>query len=125
MRLRWNGASGVARAQCRSLSEALEGTAAQRRRRALINDGMNGDDAAARAMVGELHDAVDFGEEGVVLAESDVESWTEAATALPHEDRPARDEVTVEALDTQPLRIGIAAVAGAALTFFMSHGEKP
>ena len=45
----------------------------------------------------------------------------EPAAALPHDDRSAGHDVAVVRLDAEPLRIRVAAVAGAALTFFMSH----
>ena len=65
--------------------------------------------------------AVDLREQRVVLAEADVEAGPEPAAALTHEDRSAGDDVAVEPLDAEALRIAVAPVARAALTFFCSH----
>jgi hypothetical protein len=64
---------------------------------------VNADDAALGAVVLELHGAVDLGKQRVVLAEADVEAGPEAAAALPYQDRPAGDDVAVEALDAEAL----------------------
>ena len=79
------------------------------------------DDATARAVILELDRAVHFRKERVVLAETDVQSGTEAPAALAHEDRSAGDAGTVVALDAETLRVAVAPVPGTALTFFMSH----
>ena len=84
--------------------------------------GKDRDHAAARAVIGELHGAVDLGEERVVLAEPDVEAGTELASALAHEDRAAGDDVAVEPLDAEALRIAVAPVPGTVLSFFGCHG---
>ena len=44
-----------------------------------------------------------------------------APPALPDEDRAAGDDVAVEPLHAQPLRVAVAAVAGTALSFFVCH----
>ena len=72
---------------------------------------VDGDDAAARAVIRELDASVDLREERVVLAEPDVQARPEPAPALTHQDRPAGDDVAVEALHAEPLRIAVAAVA--------------
>src|SRR6266545_4343746 len=105
MTSRRNGASDEARAQWRSLSEALEGTAAKRRRRAPLFEWRDRDDPAARAVVRELHDAVGRGEERVVLAAPDVEPRAETAAALADENRSAAHDVAVVALDAEALRV--------------------
>src|SRR3954463_3343304 len=79
------------------------------------------DDPAACAVVLESYPAGGGGEDRVVLAEPCVEAGPEAAPALPHDDGAAGDDVAVVRLDAEPLRIGIAAVPGAALSFFMCH----
>src|SRR6266487_521562 len=79
------------------------------------------DDAAARAVILELDRPVDLCEEGVVLAESDVEPRAEPPPALPHEDRSPGDDVAVVAFDAEALRVAVAPVPGTALTFFVSH----
>ena len=65
---------------------------------------------AATAVL-ERDDAFHLGEEGVVLAPTDVQSGPEPPPALTDEDRSAGDEVAVEPFDAQPLRIAVAAVA--------------
>src|SRR5262249_48098191 len=86
---------------------------------------VDADDAAVGAVVLELHAAGDLREDRVVLAEPGVQAGTEAPSALPHDDGASGDKVTVVRLDAQPLRIRVAAVAGAALTFLVSHRCKP
>src|SRR5688572_6835151 len=70
----------------------------------------DGDHAALGAVIAELHRAVDLREERVVLAEPDVEAGAEPAPALTHQDRPAGDDVAVEPLDAEALRIAVAPV---------------
>ena len=84
-------------------------------------DRVNADDAAARAVIFELHASVDLRKQRVVLAEADVQARPETAAALPHEDRPAGHDVAVEPLDAEPLRIAVAAIARRALSLFMCH----
>ncbi len=79
-------------------------------------DGVDADDAAARAVIFELHAPVDLRKQRVVLAEADVQARPETAAALPHEDRPAGHDVAVEPLDAQPLRVAVAAIARRALS---------
>ena len=82
-------------------------------------DGEDADEAAARAVIFEPHPAGDLREERVVLAEADVEPGLEPAAALPDENRSAGHDVAVVALDAEALRVAVAAVARAALSFFM------
>ena len=70
----------------------------------------NADEFAHAAAIAELDHAGDFGEQGVVLAPADVLAGLEARTSLPHNDRSAGDELSAEDLDSEPLRVGIAAV---------------
>ena len=67
--------------------------------------------------------AVDLREQRVVLAEPDVEAGTEPAPALAHEDRAAGDDVAVEPLHAEALRVAVAPVPGTALSFFCCHGD--
>ena len=53
--------------------------------------------------------------------EPGVEARTEATPALADDDRAAGDEVAVVRLDAEALRVRVAPVAGAALTFFVCH----
>ena len=68
---------------------------------------MTRDLAAVLAVVFEADLAVDLGEQRVILAQPDVEPGLEAASLLPHEDRPAGDEVAVVTLDAETLRIAV------------------
>ena len=77
-------------------------------------DRMDADEAAVRAVILELDRAVDLREQRVVLAEADVEAGLEPAAALADQNRSAGHQVAVVALDAQPLRVAVAAVAGAA-----------
>src|SRR5688500_15212940 len=86
-----------------------------------LRDRNDADAAAVLAVVLQAAGAGDLGVQGVVLAEADIQARVEAAALLAHENRAAGDDVAVVALDAQPLRIAVAAVAGTALTFFMSH----
>jgi len=63
------------------------------------------------AVILEADRAVDLGEEGVVLAEADVEPRLESTSLLAHQDGPAGDEIAVVALHAEALRITVAAVA--------------
>ncbi len=73
------------------------------------------------AVVFEADLAVDLREQRVVLAEADVQARLEAAPLLANQDRAAGDQVTVVTLDAEALRVAVAAVARAALTFFVSR----
>ena len=44
---------------------------------------------------------------------------------LANQDVAGQDDLTAVALDPAPLRLRVAAVAGAPLTFFVSHGLQP
>jgi hypothetical protein len=61
-------------------------------------------------MVLESDEAGRLGEEGVVLAQPDVQARSKSQAALTHEDRSARHEIAVEPLHAQSLRLAVAAV---------------
>src|SRR6266511_1037292 len=88
-------------------------------------EGLNADHAAVGPVVLEFHAAGDLGENGVVLPEPRVEARSEATATLTHDDRAARHDVPVVRYHAQALRVGVAAVAGTALSFFMSHSSEP
>src|SRR4029079_5874874 len=87
----------------------------------MLLDGNDADFASVLAVVFEADLAVHLRKERVVLAEPDVEPGLEASALLAHENRSASDDVAVVTLHAEALRIAVAPVAGAALTFFMSH----
>src|SRR6266542_4503191 len=69
--------------------------------------------------------AVQHGEQRMVRAQAHVGARLEAGAALPHDDAPRGHELPAEALDAEPLGVGIAAVAGAANALFVSHVAMP
>jgi hypothetical protein len=79
--------------------------------------------APVRTVVFESHPARNFCEERVILAETDIEAGTKAATMLTDENRPPADEVAVVPFHTKALRVAVATVAGTPLSFFVSHIE--
>src|SRR5439155_22947381 len=83
---------------------------------------LNADHAAVRAVILEFHAPRDLRKDRVVFAEARVEPRSEPAATLPHDDRAAAHHVPVVRLHAEPLGVGVAAVACAALSFFMSHG---
>ena len=54
---------------------------------------------------------VDLRVKGMVLPKAHVEAGIESATLLAHQNRSARHDVPVVALDAQALRIAVAAVS--------------
>src|SRR5690606_7763079 len=74
-------------------------------------DRKDADAAPARAVILELHPAVDLRKQRVVLAEADIETRLELATALTDENRPTGHDVAIVPLDAQPLRVRVAPVA--------------
>lgn len=74
---------------------------------------------------GEDHRAINERKETVVFGATDIESRLNGSSALTDDDGPGLGFLTAVELDTQKLRIGIAAVPCRALTFFMRHDENP
>src|SRR2546421_4638375 len=83
----------------------------------LLRDG-NGP-ALARLPESEL--AVALGEDRVVLADSGARTGAKARTALADDDHSCLHDLPVEQLDAEALRVRVAAVAGGAKTFLVSH----
>src|SRR4029079_18996115 len=73
----------------------------------------------------EDHRAVTLGEDRVVAPDARAGAWAEAGAALPHDDRPRGDVLAVEDLDTEHLRLRVAAVPRRAESLFMSHPGVP
>ena len=73
-------------------------------------DGYYTDHAASRAVIFELHATRDLRKQRVVLAATDIQSWTETAAALTHENRPASDDVAIKPLHAETLRVAVASV---------------
>src|SRR4051794_32577713 len=78
------------------------------------------DDAAA-ALVAELHGAGDQGEQRVVAAAADVVAGVEVGAALADQDLARVDLLATEALDPEPLGVGVAAVARGGRALLVCH----
>ncbi|SPC11355.1 membrane hypothetical protein [Cupriavidus taiwanensis] len=74
-----------------------------------------------RALDGELHVAVDQGEQRVVLAHADVVAGMHAGTALADDDAAGVDGLATKHLHAQTLRFGITAVPRGTAAFFLCH----
>jgi hypothetical protein len=84
-------------------------------------DWKNADHSTVGTVVFEAHSAGNFRKDGVILAEARIPSRTEPTPTLPDDDSSTSDDVAVVCLDAEPLRIRVAAVSGAALSFFVCH----
>ena len=73
-------------------------------------DWLDGDEPSELTAVGELHDTVDLGEQGVIGATADVFAGFQGCSALTNQDGSTGDDLAAEALDAEPLCIGVAAV---------------
>src|SRR6188768_2893395 len=81
-------------------------------------------DLAARAGP-EAHHAVGGGEQGVVAADPDILARIHLGAALADQDVAGQHLLAAEALDAQPLAVGIAAVARGAACFLVCHLSSP
>src|SRR5690606_11863834 len=72
----------------------------------------------------ELYDAVDLGEQRIVLAAADVLAGLEGGTALANENRTAVDRLAGKALNAKPFGMRVAAVSRSSLSFLMCHGSE-
>src|SRR5215469_6752602 len=73
--------------------------------------GLDHDELAHAALIEELDASRDLGKERVVLAAADVEPGFYPGAALAHDDGSARHQLPAERFESQPLGIGVAAVA--------------
>ena len=69
----------------------------------------------------ELHSAIAKSEERVIATAADVFAGAEAGAALTDDDGTGGDGFAAKSLDAEVLRITVAAVTAAGLTFFMCH----
>ena len=81
-------------------------------RRAAVSGDRAHVDVFAITVHRKLYDAVGQCEERVVFAHADVLARANARSALADQDVARNDDLTAEALDTQALRVGVAAVPG-------------
>jgi hypothetical protein len=79
-------------------------------------------DFLASSAVLESDDAVSQGEQGIVAAYANVQSWQDTGSALADEDIAGHHGLAAEFFDSEALGFGITTVSGGALTFFMCHG---
>src|SRR5437870_7810238 len=115
-------------ARCRtgfSPSGAAKGRAEARPTLLFSGDRRDADVASALALVLEVDDPVDLGEERVIAADADVLAGIELRAALSDDDRSTGHELAGEALDAEHFRLRVAAVARRTLSLFMSHDGSP
>jgi hypothetical protein len=67
--------------------------------------GVDIDEAAVLALVLEADNAVDFGEECVVLAAADIGAGLERGSALADDDASTKDGLAAEDFDAEPLGV--------------------
>src|SRR6185436_3316632 len=89
--------------------------------RLIFWSGGDADESAGVALVFEIHNTGDLGEQRVVFADADIQTRLELRASLPDKNRAAADELAAEALHAQSLRIAVASVSGTADALFMSH----
>lgn len=70
----------------------------------------------------ELHDAVNFGEEGIIFSHADIESGMDAGTQLPYNYIACLDLLPAVSFYPSSLALTVPAIAAASLSFFVSHG---
>lgn len=76
---------------------------------------------AADFLFREFHDAVGYGEEGVVTAFAHVQSRTDGRAALADDDVAYMGELAGVELGAQALTLGIADITSTAASFLMCH----
>jgi hypothetical protein len=82
-------------------------------------------DIDAAAVFIEENPAVYQGEKSPIAPGADIFACDEFGTALTDEDAAGGDKLAAELLDAKPLADAVAAVAYAALAFFMCHNLTP
>ncbi len=78
---------------------------------------------AQAASVLKHHFACRFGEKRMVRAQAHVQSRFDSRSPLTHNDGPARDELTGESFDPQPLGLAVAPVSGTSDSLFVCHAS--
>src|SRR5215208_1805245 len=73
------------------------------------------------ALLAVLHAARGLGEQGVVGPDTDVVAGSIDGAALAHQDVPGQHLLAAVLLQTEPFRLGFAAVLGTAACLFMCH----
>ena len=80
---------------------------------------VNGNLLAVLTQALETNNALNLGEQGVVLAAADVQARMDLRAALTDKDVARRNGLTVRTLDAQALGLGITAVLGRTYALFM------
>src|SRR4051812_29798878 len=75
----------------------------------------------AENRLAEFDLTLDQGEQGVVLADTDIGAGMELGAALAHDDVAGDDAFTTELLDAKTTAGAVATVAGATACLFMCH----
>src|SRR5690625_1439049 len=98
-----------------------------RPRRRSVGSGVGQDDVhdPAAAPVAELHRSGLEREQGVVPAAAHVATRVEVGAPLADEDLAGLHGLAAKALDTEPLRVGVAPVLGGAGALLRCHGGGP
>ena len=94
---------------------------------------VNGALTAILALALELDGTVNQSEQGVILADADIDTGMDVGASLADQDVAGQNELTVSALDTQALSLGITAVLGGTAALVVSeelntnlqHGVTP
>ena len=71
----------------------------------LSRKGLYEGETSSAAAIAELYRAADLGEEGIVLADADIQAGLDRCSALPHDDCATGNDLAAEGLHAQPLGI--------------------
>jgi hypothetical protein len=82
---------------------------------------LDADETSDTAFIGELHNAGDLGEERVVFSNAHIVTGFELCSALAHQNRSARYELTCKPLHAETLGVAVTAVTRTSNSFFMGH----
>ena len=85
----------------------------------------NADETALRTFVGERHNAVLEGEQGVIAAHADVQASAEFRAALTNQDVACQDFFAAEFLDAEHFGLAVTTVSGRTYAFFVGHFNSP
>ena len=94
---------------------------------------VNGALTAILTLALELDGTVDQSEQGVILADADIDTGMDVGASLADQDVAGQNELTVSTLDAQALGLGVTAVLGGTAALMVSeelntnlqHGVTP
>ena len=84
---------------------------------------VNGALTAILALALKTDGAVYQSEQGVILANANIDTGMDVSASLANQDIAGQNELTVSALDTQALRLGITAVLGGTAALMVSEEQ--